>query len=368
MYDFIVIGASIAGCSFALNISDNAKVLLLDKRDIFSHNLKDYKPCGGLISPDAQEELFRQGINIDSSFLIDPQLISVLNYDFDNKKDIYFSRFYFNIDRQKFDQMLLKKVLERHNCELKKERVLSYEEITESNVLESDAKGYLVKTDMGQYRTKKIIMAQGWNNSLVQKQCTNKMTLKEAYHNKYVVLQEWFDNTEAKVNTNIAIFDRSITDYYAWIIPKGDRFLLGLGIEREDTKDYKKIFLALKEKLIQKKIPLSHALLNKPIHTESCMLIRPKSRHDVYMGNSDVMIIGEAANLISPSSAEGYSYALKSGRLLAKGINENNLNLRKIEKYFKRNIQKKIIKKYIMFNPFLRNLVYKTKIFQINTK
>lgn len=348
IYDFIVVGSSIAACSFALNISKDKEVLLIDKRDIFSSDFKNYKPCGGLIAPDAQAELFQQRILIKNEILVDPQLISVLNYDFDNNCDKFFSRFYYNIDRQKFDKMLLEKALLNKNIHYLNDLVVSYDK-------EKDF--YKVTTKNTVFYSKKIVLAQGWNNSLVPKE------LKPKNDNKYIIIQEWFKLTEAETPAYGVVFDQSITDYYGWFIPKGEYIEVGVAIDKKEKRDYQTVFKQLKNNLEEKGINLSQS-----VYKEGCQVIRPRSSKEVNMGNEEVIIIGEAANLISPSSAEGFSYALISGRLVAEGINNENLDLKKIENKFKRNIQYKLFKSKIMYNKYARKLIYLTKLHQLINK
>lgn len=78
------------------------------------------------------------------------------------------------------------------------------------------------------------------------------------------------------------------------------------------------------------------------------------------------MIIGEAAGAISPSSAEGISYALKSSLYLAQSLEEGIDGF--LDRY-KRNVKDirlnlllKNLKSPVMYNPFLRKLAMESGI------
>jgi flavin-dependent dehydrogenase len=71
-----------------------------------------------------------------------------------------------------------------------------------------------------------------------------------------------------------------------------------------------------------------------------------------------VALIGEAAGWISPSSAEGLSYALKSALLLAESLRPGLLGFEKRyeekTRPLRRNLFLKTIKSRFLFNPHLR--------------
>ena len=61
-------------------------------------------------------------------------------------------------------------------------------------------------------------------------------------------------------------------------------------------------------------------------HVEAAMILRPDSLSEICLGSDNILLVGEAAGLISPSSAEGISYALRSGKLAAQAINQEYEN------------------------------------------
>ena len=83
-------------------------------------------------------------------------------------------------------------------------------------------------------------------------------------------------------------------------------------------------------------------------------------------GRSRIFLVGEAAGLISPSSAEGLSFALRSGEKLAEAF-EGKLPFVIRSKYekellsLKLSIALKSLKSPIMYGKTLRGLVFRSK-------
>ena len=95
---------------------------------------------------------------------------------------------------------------------------------------------------------------------------------------------------------------------------------------------------------------------------EGCTLLRP-SLEDICLGKDGAFLIGEAAGFISPSSAEGYSYAFISASCLAEAILHSNGAERIMRAYLlksmhlRANIVYKQMKSLVMYSPFLRQLI-----------
>ena len=81
MYDVVIIGVGPAGSTLARLLSkSNKKVLVVDGK-----NLKNKKPCGGLLAPDAQKELAHYDLVIPKDILVSPQIFSVKTIDLVSK-------------------------------------------------------------------------------------------------------------------------------------------------------------------------------------------------------------------------------------------------------------------------------------------
>lgn len=89
--------------------------------------------------------------------------------------------------------------------------------------------------------------------------------------------------------------------------------------------------------------------------------MRTRNSKQINTVNNNIALIGEAAGFISPSSAEGISYALMSGAMLANSINKADNNFealynKKVTK-LKRNLFVKNLKVLLMYNKLTRRWI-----------
>lgn len=347
MFDVAIIGAGPSGSTLAHLIAHKYRVLLIDKRDLNNENCKNpiVKCCGGLLAPDAQYIMARIGLALPTDVLVNPQLFTVRTMDFNNNIERFYQRFYLNMDREKFDRWLVTQVSNvvdrRFNAIFK-----SFKKLDEGYEVKYNHEGKTY-TEMARI----IIGADGGNSKI------RRIAFKEeAFPRKYISIQEWFKVTELMPYFT-AIFDESITDFYSWIIPKDDYILLGAALRPNDDSNRK--FELLKEKL--KKYGFN---LDNRVKREGAFIYRPKSLKHVIGGNENIALIGEAAGAISPSSAEGFSYAFKSALYLAESLgagvegflNRYNSKMKRI----KMNILLKNLKSPAMYSPTIRGQVMRS--------
>lgn len=347
MYDIVIIGSGPAGANLARLIGDKYKVLLIDKRDMENENPDNLsnKCCGGLLAPDAQKMIAKLGLSMPKDILVNPQLFAVRTIDLTNDLERLYQRFYFNMDREKFDRWLISlipsSVDKKFNTFFK-----NYTQIPEGYEV-----NYLHKGKVLSAKTRIIVGADGAYSKI-------RMSIDKgiAIPERYISIQEWFECRD-NVPYFTAIFDEKITDFYSWIIPKENCLLLGSALNPKDRPKEK--FDMLKEKLSQ----LGFHLENK-IKTEGAYINRPKKLSQFYAGGNKIALIGEAASAISPSSAEGISYALKSSLYLAqsldKGIDGFLNRYEQKTQNIKLNLLIKNIKSPIMYQPLIRQFAMKS--------
>lgn len=350
MYDVVIIGAGPAGANLARMIDKKYKVLLVDKRELDKKpsNISFEKCCGGLLAPDAQYVLAKFGLGVPKKILTGPQLFTVKTIDFDNSIERYYGRHYINVNRDEFDRWLVEMIPSNvdfeFNCIYK---TYSYEDGIYKIKLHRNNKDYSVST--------KILVGADGAFSRVRKQISKNIN----YPKKYATIQEWY-KTEQIMPFYTSIFDSSITDFYSWIIQKEEYLLLGSAIPIEEQSAYKK-FNLLKTKLIDYGFQF-----NELYKKTGTLILRPNKTKQLFTGENKIALIGEAAGFISPSSAEGISYALKSSSFLANSINnnpENFINLySKQTSKLKRNIILKNLKSPFMYNKTLRKIIMKSGI------
>jgi flavin-dependent dehydrogenase len=179
---------------------------------------------------------------------------------------------------------------------------------------------------------------------------------------QYIAVQDWFtaENVLASNpfidfwNDYTGVFDTELTDFYAWTIPKDNVLLVGGAIPKQRN-------CRLHFEQFKKKMGDFGLHLGKPFRCEAGAMSRPLSNSSVFLGMENVVLTGEAAGLISPSSAEGISFAMAgafalSESFLPDGTFSIPLYRKKISPLL-RKIRLRQLKIPLMFNPFLRKLI-----------
>lgn len=345
-YDVVIIGGGPSGSTLARMLDNKYKVLLVDKRNFNDNeNFINSKCCGGLLAPDAQKVLAQLGLGLPKEVIVGPQMFSVRSIDFDNHIQKYYQRHYINVDRERFDRWLISLI--PNNVDVKTSCVFKgYKEIEDNIEVEISSQGVTEKIS-----TRLLIGADG---------ATSKVRRMAFASNKqpdtYVSIQKWF-KTSRELPHFISIFDEDVTDFYSWVIQKEDCVLVGSAIL--DYKNVNKKFDILNDKLKENGYEFGEG-----IKSEGTLIMRPRKLKHINLFKGNVAVIGEAAGFISPSSAEGISYSLRSGAVLADCINHSieNYGLRYKRKTtrLRMNIFVKNLKSVLMYNKFTRKLIMLT--------
>jgi len=345
MYDVAIIGAGPAGATLARLIGRQYRVLLVEKRRLDGPQAFSLgKCCGGLLAPDAQGMLSRLGLGLPRSVLQEPQLFVVRALDVPHNLERYYQRHYINMDRLRFDQWLLSMVPSgvdvRLGC-----RLLGYT---------SHREGFHLTLSQGgrQYEeTAAIMVGADGAASRVRAGLKSNSPLPQ----RYFAIQEWVE-ASGSVPYFSSIFDPEITDYYCWTIPKDNHLVIGAALRPRDKTMER--FELLKAKLKDHGFQFGKALWR-----EGAFMLRPRTPRQVCTGAGRVVLLGEAAGWISPSSAEGLSYAFRTACILAEVLHAGPENVErryhKATTALRRNILLKGLKSRVVFNPPLRRIVMK---------
>lgn len=343
-YDILIVGGGPAGATLARLLPKKYRVILIDKKQ------KDNgfeKPCGGLLSEDAQRSLAQLDITMPKDILADPQIFSVKTIDVETGLIRHYQRTYINLDRHKFDMWLLSLIPD--NVEKTNGIVRSFYK---------NEKGYVVELFDGRiFHTRYLVGADG-ANSIVRKTLYPNKTMPS-----YVAIQQSFQE-QHKTPFYSCIFDEKTSDCCSWSISKDDVLIFGGAFA---PKNCRKAFEQQKQRLEKYGFRFG-----KPLKTEACIVLRPKSYFDICTGKNRAFLIGEAAGFISPSSLEGISFAIDSAILLAETFALQSKN--KDKKFHKKTfhlrikILKKIMKCPFMYYPMLRKLVMLSGFTSINVK
>ncbi|KUO59477.1 MAG: oxidoreductase [Gracilibacter sp. BRH_c7a] len=346
MYDITIVGAGPAGATLARLLGNEYKILLLDRRrlDIPLDSFNGAgieKCCGGLIAPDAQNMLARMGLGVPREVLVGPQLFTVRTIDIQNKMERYYQRHYINIDREKFDRWLFS-MIPSHVDTLCGVSFKTFEERSDSLRLKYKLNDKTYEAD-----TKYLIGADGASSIIRRRYFPNNQI------QKYISIQEWF-KTNKRIAYYSAIFDSEITDFYSWTIPKEDYLILGSALLPNDNPNER--FELLKQKLKGYDFDIGEC-----VKRNGAYILRPDRTKHIFLGNGRVALIGEAAGWISPTSAEGLSYAFRSATALAHSMKASPQNI--IEHYYNKtkslrlNILSKNLKAPFMYNKNIRRNV-----------
>lgn len=347
MYDIVIVGAGPSGASLARLLGKKYKILIIDKRQLLDMNSKSNfeKCCGGLLAPDAQQMLGRFGLGIPRNILNGPQLFTVRTMDIQNNIEQYYQRHYINVDREKFDKWLVSLI--PPEVIVICEAIFKGFETVNDNIK-------VQYTQQGKERTiyTKILVGADGAFSTVRR----KISLDLPKPKTYISIQEYY-----KMDNNLpyfsAIFDDDITDFYSWTIPKDDLLVLGTAVMPKN-KPYER-FMALKKKLILRGFEFGPC-----VKRNGAYLSRPEKLNQIYLGKTNIALIGEAAGWISPSSAEGLSYSFRSAYALANAIQQRPDNI--IAEYYRNtnrlrlNMKWKHFKSPFMYNTFLRKIAIKS--------
>ena len=340
-YDIAIIGLGPAGSTLARLLSPNYKVIAIDKKGFGGDTFQ--KPCGGLISGDAQKALASFDLTLPKEVLVDPQIFAVKTIDLKNKLIRHYQRFYINLDRHKFDLWL--------------ESIIPQSVEIHSNAICTDLKqkkggfsvSYLEGKATHTFTAKFLIGADG-ANSIVRRTFYPDKQIRN-----YLSIQQWFPETHPNPFYS-CIFDPETTDCCSWSISKDHQFIFGGAFPMDNARQR---FEQQKEKL--EKIGFR---FGGPLKTEACLVLRPSSFQDFCKGDHGIFFIGEAAGFISPSSLEGISSAIYSARDLSRVLNcpYGNLNKRywKKTRRIRIKIALKLLKCPFMYHSFLRKLVLKS--------
>jgi flavin-dependent dehydrogenase len=347
MYDVAIIGGGPAGATLARLIADRYKVLLIEHRRLAetSDRFAALKCCGGLLAPDAQMMLSKLGLGLPKSVLEDPQLFVVKSIDISQGLERYYQRHYINMNRRKFDSWLLSLVPAnvdiRTGCRLR------------SYAADSDGfKLTLLHARKHFIEKAKIIVGADGAKSKVRAQFAARNRLPQ----KYVAIQEWVERKNDRPYFT-SIFDVNITDYYCWTIPKGNYLLIGAALPCKQKA-------AEKYALLKTKLKKYGMHFGKTVFREGSLILRPMRQNQLSTGRRHIALLGEAAGWISPSSAEGLSYAFRSALMLAEALQSSPDGFEKRYHETTRQLRKiiflKNMKSHFIFKPMLRKIIMRS--------
>ncbi len=292
-YEIVVIGAGPAGSSFLKHLQKDLKnnTILIEKEELPRKNTREAE-----LVEETIEILKEEYKKIPKYIFSKPKFLDIYYIDFDNKVKVYEKRNLWNIDREKFDFWLFKKS--------KAENVMRGELV---RIIKNRGL-YLIKVKTGsslkKIKAKYIVGADGTLSKV--REFLGYKGIKY-----YFGYQEWIRYNFSK-KCMYFIYDSEISKYYSWVIPKNELIVLGTTL----LPKQKNTIGILKEK-----IGKYFQIFGEVIKKKTDITIR-SSPNRIFLGNDKIFLVGEAAGLISPSTAEGISFALRSGKYCAEVLNK----------------------------------------------
>jgi len=350
MYDVVIIGAGPAGSTLARLVGPRHRVLLVDRRPLGREwePGDPGKPCGGLLAPRAQAELARQGLGVPRQAVAGPQLFAVRTLDVEARLEQLYQRFYVNVDRERFDRWLVSLVPDRVD--------VAFGWRAESIDTTGDVPFVSFATPGGGragVEARLVVGADG-ASSLARRAVPHSGREPRTY----TAVQGVFSASWTQPHYG-AVFDRRLTDFYGWTIPRGDSLVAGaaFGSARDANERFGRFIDVLRE----------HGFaLGEERSRASARVVRPARPTDIALGAGSVVLVGEAAGLISPSSAEGISYALRSGAALAlalgPGLDDALGRYRRAALPLAGEVCAKLVKSSAIYGPASRRLVMRSGI------
>lgn len=340
VYDVLVVGAGPAGSLFARLAPSALSLCVIDRpkgEGGFS------KPCGGLISPDAQRSLAALGLSVPQEVLVSPAPQAVRVISVDTGMEQTYPRQYLNTDRAALDRWFRSlipasvPVVEGVCTEILKQNGLYTVSVRTADGIKRLQSRFLVGADGG--------------GSLVRRTFLPRVKIR-----RYTAIQRWFRG-EAP-SGYACVFDPEATDCCAWSIEKDGLFLYGGAFAPSACGRKFEQHLARMQRYGYD--------FSQPLYTETCVVYRPAKLGQITTGCEGVFLLGEAAGLISPSSLEGISFALDSARALAAAFSDRPEEVRRAYQKKLRPLKNKILlrlcKSPFLYAPFLRFAVLKSGI------
>lgn len=300
-YDAVVVGGGPAGSTAAQRLAENgASVLLIDKPG-------KIKPCGGAVPP----KLIRE-FNIPDSQIVartrGARILAPSGLEVDMPIE---SGYVGMVDREHFDEFLRERA-EQAGAE---RRNGSYQSIERDStgtaiILFTDAED---PDSTVRVRARLIIAADGARSKLAQQHVKGADKVKSVFAYHEIVRSPKPDqDTHYNPKRCDVYYDGEISpDFYGWVFPHGDTASVGTGSQVKGFS-LRQAVTALREQS-----GLSDCEI---VRREGAPLpYKPAPRWD---NGHDIILAGDAAGAVAPSSGEGIFYAMTSGEMAAEGALE----------------------------------------------
>jgi geranylgeranyl reductase len=338
-YDLIVAGCGPAGAWALRHLPAGMRVLAVDGGDPLDAKHKP-KLCGGLLTAQAQDRL----PELPPEVRADPFHAVLENHDLDNRLRMRFPVKYANCWRGKLDSWLLRTALDACVSDVE------YRPQACIVSLQVDTNGVSARFDDGRDAKARWLL-----------DCTGSRQLARA--SLGVPLAPFFHSFQAICSVNepyphfATVFRAAWTPFFGWRIPKSAQECeIGAAFPPETRGSAQERLAPLFAHFAAMGIDA------RPIEYRGCRLTRPTAMRDIWLGQGQVLACGEAAGLVSPSSGDGISFALASGKAAALALTGAPSS---VQQAYRRalapelaELRRNIVKSRQTANPAMRRLGY----------
>jgi len=331
-YDVLIVGAGAAGCAAAMNLPRGVRALLVDRGQP-----SDGRCCGGLLAPDAQRGIARLGLTLPQDVRVRPEPQAVHVHDLDSGRDQVYRRDYLNLDRRRFDAWLLGLAAAR--ARFRPHTRLVGLDIQDEGVAARIASGGIEEN----VQARLLVGADGAASAV------RRAALPLAPAPPTMLAIQVRVAAAEPTPVHEVLFASRMTDFYAWAIPKPGAVLVGsaFGRPRGARERFQQILAWYRQ---------TFGLDGEVLEKSARRLTRPRAGHDLLAGSGRVLLAGEAAGLVSPSSGEGLSFAIASGAAAGRAAGEPSPEVAygRTFRRLARRVARKCIKARVIFSPAWR--------------
>jgi len=295
--DVVIAGAGPAGAWALKHLPEGTRALLVDAANPLE-SPRHGKLCGGMLTTQAQALLPELPLEIRA----EPFKTKLEYHDLDTGARVRYPVDYANCHRSLLDEWLLRQAQATRGSDVE------YIPRTRVTGLQSDGKAVRVRLDNErEVAASRFFDCTGWRQ-------VSRRALGVPTAPYYHALQAGCA-LSSPYPYYIAVFAGEWTPFFGWFIPKSDSAgEIGAAFENDRRDPPGEMLAPLVEHL------RGRGLEFEPGRIRGCRLARPIKASDIWLGQGRVLACGEAAGIVSPSSGDGISYALASGKAAAQTV------------------------------------------------
>lgn len=300
-YGTIVVGAGPAGVLASVYASGHGSVLLVE-----AMSLPREKSCGGMLNEYSQAFLNKVS-KLPAELVCEPEYINFRYFNWDKQVRKPTKLRFMNVDRVSFDDWLMS-MLPSNVDVLPQTRFCGCSQdtlqvsVTLKSAAEADASEFTVSCDY-------LIGADGPRSSVRRSLPVSQLTL-------YKTLQEFLPATQMEPFFDCLYSKQIGGNYgYGYTIPKD-----GMAVVGSVFFPGSKHCLEAHEKAVETFRSYYGYGTEQLRRREAWTAVKVNSVADIVGGYGRVLLAGEAGGIMSPSSGEGISFAMNSGKLAGMAV------------------------------------------------